>query len=193
MCQATKWNFISDIKTRLSEGAGSDRRQDDQNDEILADLRKYQLLNYPKDKVKIVYHPDFVAPTNPLFGMEYGQFVRGCHLGVFPSYYEPWGYTPLECIASGIATITSDVTGFGDYVKSTNPNHTEDGIYVVNRRNRSHDNITQQIAENMFAFTKLSRRERIAQRNRIESQSVHFDWSNLAKFYDEAHALALQK
>jgi glycogen synthase len=167
--------------------------QDDQNDEILADLRKYQLLNYPKDKVKIVYHPDFVAPTNPLFGMEYGQFVRGCHLGVFPSYYEPWGYTPLECIASGIATITSDVTGFGDYVKSTNPNHTEDGIYLVNRRHRSHDNITQQIAENMFAFTKLSRRERIAQRNRIESQSVHFDWSNLAKFYDEAHALALQK
>jgi glycogen synthase len=167
--------------------------QDDQNDEILADLRKYQLLNYPKDKVKIVYHPDFVAPTNPLFGMEYGQFVRGCHLGVFPSYYEPWGYTPLECIASGIATITSDVTGFGDYVKSTNPNHTEDGIYVVNRRNRSHENITQQIAENMFAFTKLSRRERIAQRNRIESQSVHFDWSNLAKFYDEAHAMALQK
>jgi glycosyltransferase involved in cell wall biosynthesis len=55
--------------------------------------------------------------TNPLFGLDYGQFVRGCHLGVFPSYYEPWGYTPLECMARGVPTVTSDLSGFGDYMK----------------------------------------------------------------------------
>lgn len=167
--------------------------KDDAHDEILINLRKYDLLNYPKDKVKVVYHPEFISTTNPLFGMEYGQFVRGCHLGVFPSYYEPWGYTPLECIASGLGTITSNVSGFGDYVQRTNPNHIEDGIYVVNRKNRDTNDITQQIAEFMFSYTKLSRRERIAQRNRIETESVHFDWSNLARYYDEAHQMALDK
>ncbi|HMQ01407.1 MAG TPA: glycogen/starch synthase, partial [Cyclobacteriaceae bacterium] len=65
---------------------------DPANDEILIALHKAGLKNAENDRVKIVYHPDFITPTNPLFGIEYGQFVRGCHLGIFPSYYEPWGY-----------------------------------------------------------------------------------------------------
>ena len=44
--------------------------------------------------VKVIFHPEFLSSTNPLFGLDYEEFVRGCHLGVFPSYYEPWGYTP---------------------------------------------------------------------------------------------------
>ena len=78
------------------------------SDEILNFLQTTNLLNNEYDKVKVVYHPDFISPSNPLFGMEYGQFVRGCHLGVFPSYYEPWGYTPLEAIASGVPRVTQE-------------------------------------------------------------------------------------
>ena len=89
----------------------------DQTDEILHFLRSSNLINNAHDRVKIVYHPDFVSVTNPLFAMDYGQFVRGCHMGVFPSYYEPWGYTPLECIARGVPAVTSDLSGFGDYVR----------------------------------------------------------------------------
>lgn len=44
--------------------------------------------------IKVIFHPEFLSSTNPLFGLDYEEFVRGCHLGVFPSYYEPWGYTP---------------------------------------------------------------------------------------------------
>ena len=44
--------------------------------------------------LQVVFHPEFLSSTNPLFKMDYEEFVRGCHLGVFPSYYEPWGYTP---------------------------------------------------------------------------------------------------
>jgi glycogen(starch) synthase len=53
--------------------------------------------------------------------MDYDQFVHGCHLGVFPSYYEPWGYTPLECVVRGIPAITSDLSGFGSYVRGKLP------------------------------------------------------------------------
>lgn len=70
---------------------------DDANDPILNQIRRVQLFNSSQDRVKVVFHPDFLNSNNPILGMDYEEFVRGCHLGVFPSYYEPWGYTPAEC------------------------------------------------------------------------------------------------
>ena len=70
---------------------------DDHNDPILNQIRRVQLFNNHNDRVKIVFHPDFLNSNNPILGLDYEEFVRGCHLGVFPSYYEPWGYTPAEC------------------------------------------------------------------------------------------------
>jgi glycogen(starch) synthase len=70
---------------------------DDHTDPILNQIRRVQLFNNHNDRVKIVFHPDFLNSNNPILGLDYEEFVRGCHLGVFPSYYEPWGYTPAEC------------------------------------------------------------------------------------------------
>ena len=70
---------------------------DDHNDPILNQIRRVELFNHSNDRVKVVFHPDFLNSNNPILGMDYEEFVRGCHLGVFPSYYEPWGYTPAEC------------------------------------------------------------------------------------------------
>lgn len=63
---------------------------DDWNDPVLSSVRRCHLFNTVHDRVKIVFHPEFLSSTNPLFGLDYEEFVRGCHLGVFPSYYEPW-------------------------------------------------------------------------------------------------------
>ncbi|GAA6078313.1 glycogen [starch] synthase, liver, partial [Tachysurus ichikawai] len=67
---------------------------DDSTDPILSNIRRIGLFNSRNDRVKIVFHPEFLSSTSPLLPMDYEEFVRGCHLGVFPSYYEPWGYTP---------------------------------------------------------------------------------------------------
>lgn len=166
---------------------------DDQKDDILNFVRKAGLINHQHDRVKIVYHPDFVSPTSPLFGMEYGQFVRGCHLGVFPSYYEPWGYTPLECVARGVPAITSDLSGFGDYVMQNVAAHEDKGIYVVQRQEKSFDESAEELTEMMWNFVLLNRRERIMQRNNVESSSELFDWKNLRIYYDRAYALALER
>ena len=166
---------------------------DDQNDDILNFMRQANLLNYQHDRVKMVYHPDFVSPTSPLFGMEYGQFVRGCHLGVFPSYYEPWGYTPLECIARGVPAITSDLSGFGDYVMQHVSDNEEKGIYVVHRQERSFHEAAEELTDMLWNFVLQNRRERIAQRNRVENSSELFDWKNLRVYYDRAYALALER
>ncbi|HXA00618.1 MAG TPA: glycosyltransferase, partial [Cytophagaceae bacterium] len=165
----------------------------DDKDEILNFLRTANLVNNWYDKVKVVYHPDFISPTNPLFGMEYGQFVRGCHLGVFPSYYEPWGYTPLECLASGVPAVTSDLSGFGDYVIKNIPEQEEKGIYVVTRRDRSFDDAANQLTNQLFSFVKMNRRDRITQRNRVESASELFDWKKLGTYYDKAYNIAIER
>ena len=165
----------------------------DQDDDILNFMRRAELLNHKHDRVKMVYHPDFVSPSSPLLGMEYGQFVRGCHMGVFPSYYEPWGYTPLECVARGVPAITSDLSGFGDYVLQTIADPEQKGIFVVHRQEKSFDESAEELTEMLWQFLLLNRRERIMQRNSVESSAELFDWKNLRVHYDHAYGLALER
>ncbi len=176
-------------KTNKLPSAVTHKLLDEENDEILNFLQRRNLLNRPEDKVKIVYHPDFINSTSPLFGMDYSQFVRGCHLGVFPSYYEPWGYTPLECMASGVPSVTSDLSGFGDYLLKNFPDHGKHGMYVVERGKRSYDWSAKQLSGFLYQFLSQSRRDRIMQRNNVENYSSSFDWENLIRHYEEAYAL----
>jgi glycogen(starch) synthase len=162
------------------------------SDDVLQYLNELKLINSPKDKVKIVYHPDFISSTNPLFGIDYSDFVRGCHLGIFPSYYEPWGYTPLECIARGVPTITSDLSGIGDYIKSNVTGGFDDGVEVLNRDGVSFEKAAQNLARQMFNFVKKSRRYRIAQRGRAEDLSESFDWHYMIRAYMRAYKFALE-
>ena len=167
--------------------------KDDVNDQILQSVRERQLFNYESDPVKIVYHPDFIDSTNPLFKLDYQQFVRGCHLGIFPSYYEPWGYTPVECIARGVPAVTSDLAGFGDYAKHTIRNLDEQGVFVIRRRNQTFDEAAEQLADTLFEFVQQNRRERIAQRNRAESLAENFSWNSLGQEYFKAYRLAMEQ
>ena len=111
--------------------------------------------------------------------MDYEEFVRGCHLGVFPSYYEPWGYTPGECTVMGIPSITTNLSGFGCFIGEHVADPMSYGIYIVDRRFKSPEESVQQLAQYMYDFATLSRRQRIIQRNRTERLSDLLDWRNL--------------
>lgn len=69
--------------------------------------------------------------------MDYEEFIRGCHLGVFPSYYEPWGYTPGECTVMGIPSVTTNLSGFGCFIGEHVADPMSYGIYIVDRRFKS--------------------------------------------------------
>jgi len=166
---------------------------DDVNDSVLTQLRKCYLFNLEGDPVKVVFHRDFVRATSPLFRMEYDQFVRGCHLGVFPSSCEPWGYTPLESIALGVPAVTSDLSGFGSYLQQRVPDHAAKGVYVVPRRHHDFHHAAEELTQRLFRFASLSRRERITLRNSAEALSQDFDWSHLSRHYHAAHDLALER
>jgi glycogen(starch) synthase len=166
---------------------------DDAHDPTLNHLRARHMVNFAGDPVKVVFHPQFVTSTSPLLGLDYDQFIRGCHLGVFPSYYEPWGYTPLEAIVSGVPAVTSDLSGFGAYVRGTMTPDEHEGLWVLNRRTQSYEQSADELAEAMHRFVHYNRRQRIDLRNKVESLSERFDWGRLATHYHDAHDLALSR
>uniref|UniRef100_A0A8C1YA25 Glycogen [starch] synthase n=1 Tax=Cyprinus carpio TaxID=7962 RepID=A0A8C1YA25_CYPCA len=166
---------------------------DDSTDPILSNIRRIGLFNGRNDRVKIVFHPEFLSSTSPLLPMDYEEFVRGCHLGVFPSYYEPWGYTPGECTVMGIPSVTTNLSGFGCFMEEHVSDPSEYGIYIVDRRFRSADESCNQLTQFMFSFCQQSRRQRIIQRNRTERLSDLLDWRYLGRFYMYARHLALSR
>ncbi len=166
---------------------------DEGSDPVLQHLRHRQLFNAPDDPVKVIFHPQFVTATSPLISLDYEQFVRGCHLGIFPSYYEPWGYTPMECAALGVPAVTTDLSGFGAYIQRYVPDYATEGIAVLNRRTRGFDDAVNELTDYLVRFVQMGQRQRIELRNRVERLSEMFDWSELVQHYNEAHDLALSR
>uniref|UniRef100_A0A8D2LBT0 Glycogen [starch] synthase n=1 Tax=Varanus komodoensis TaxID=61221 RepID=A0A8D2LBT0_VARKO len=154
---------------------------DDSSDPILSTIRRIGLFNNRTDRVKVILHPEFLSSTSPLLPMDYEEFVRGCHLGVFPSYYEPWGYTPAECTVMGIPSVTTNLSGFGCFMQEHVADPAAYGIYIVDRRFRSPDESCNQLTQFLYGFCQQSRRQRIIQRNRTERLSDLLDWRYLGR------------
>lgn len=165
----------------------------DAEDAILRHIRHRQLFNQADDPVKVVFHPDFLSAHSPLLQLDYDEFVRGCHMGIFPGYYEPWGYTPLECVASGIPAVTSDLAGFGSYAMENIMLSRSQGLMVLPRLNYSFDESLHMLVEALEEFINLNQRERIELRNRTERLGDLFDWTRLIKHYFDAHTMALTR
>ncbi|KAJ3381936.1 glycogen synthase isoform 1 [Entophlyctis sp. JEL0112] len=166
---------------------------DDATDPILNQLRKVQLFNNEHDRVKIIFHPEFLNANNPVLGIDYEEFVRGCHLGVFPSYYEPWGYTPGECTVMGVPSITTNLSGFGCFMEEMISIPSDYGIYIVDRRMKSVDESCDQLTAYMENFCNKTRRQRINQRNRTERLSDLLDWKRMGLDYVKARWVALRR
>jgi glycogen(starch) synthase len=165
----------------------------DSEDPVLNQLRRCQLFNHPSDRVKVVFHPEFLNSANPVLPLDYDDFVRGTHLGVFSSYYEPWGYTPAECTVMGVPSITTNLSGFGCYMEELIENAQDYGIYIVDRRMKGVDDSVNQLVDYMFDFTRKSKRQRINQRNRTERLSDLLDWKRMGLEYVKARQLALRR
>ncbi len=158
-------------------------------DPVLKDLRKSGLRNRHKDKVFVLYHPDFMTRSSPLFGMEYYDFVAGCDLGVFPSYYEPWGYTPAECTFLGVPAIASDTSGFAHYVSTITDHPKEAGINILKRKNNQKKKSIEELTALMIQCIK----DRDKSGKITTDIKDSYQWKNFIRFYQKAYELALSK
>ena len=149
------------------------------------------LDNKELNRVKVVYHPDFMERARSLFSMDYQEFIKGCNLGIFPSLYEPWGYTPMETAMAGTPVISSDSSGFGQLLTETMPEHESDEMYVINRRFQSDEEAINQLTSLLYNFSETFIREQYIPRACIDKKIIDkLCWTNLQPLYHDAYRLA---
>lgn len=165
----------------------------DENDVILKAISSSGLANSENDPVKIVYYPIYLSGADGLLNLNYYEAMQGSHLGVFPSYYEPWGYTPLEAGALGVSSVTTDLAGFGRYFCAECMQTETPGIFVLKRLSKSDDAVVSQLVDVMFNFANFSHEERIANKMQARRTASLADWKSFADNYIEAHNLAVEK
>ena len=159
-------------------------------DPILNLFKQNGLDNLEDDVVKVIYYPIYLTGVDGLLDLKYYDAILGCHLGVFPSYYEPWGYTPLESAALGVPAITTDLAGFGRFIKSHNK---KGGVYVLERYNKSDEEAIKDLTKILLKYYKLNQKERVQQKIEAKHLSSLADWNMFIENYVEAHNLAMSK
>jgi glycogen(starch) synthase len=191
--------FLHDMKKKLArfrkQGTPPLVTHDiyDSNDAIVRAIYEAGLLNKEEDRVKVIYYPMYLTGADGLLDLNYYEAMQGCHLGVFPSYYEPWGYTPLEAGALGVPAITTDMSGFGRYFCADCVQTDFPGIYVVRRLGKPEQDAINQLADFMHHFALLSREERTKDKLEARRVASTVDWEVLVQYYLEAHELAVKK
>ncbi len=166
---------------------------DEQNDEILNAFKKNGLNNRKEDKVKVVFYSTYLTGADGLLDTSYYESMLGGHLGVFPSYYEPWGYTPLEGAALSVASVTTDLSGFGRFVCSNCSPEKQAGVYVLKRMGVSDDEFVNSLAETLYHYTLLTKSGRINNKIKARNLAAMADWRIFVKNYVDAHNAALDK
>jgi len=166
---------------------------DEAGDAILNSCKANNLKNTKEDRVKVIFYPIYLNGADRLTDLTYYEGIMASHLGVFPSYYEPWGYTPMEAGGLGIASVTTDLAGFGRYIQNHTHRHGNPGIYVLERQNKSKEDVVKQLSSVFVEFVNSSKQDRIENKLRAKNLADKADWNILVQNYIEAHNLAVDK
>lgn len=158
-------------------------------DEILQACQRLGLNNVPTNKVKIIFSPAYIKENDGLFNTNYYDLLSTFDLGVFPSSYEPWGYTPIESMAVGVPTITSDLSGFGRWVREQNLN-TGDSVVVIDRANKSYDTVCTSLYEHLLAFAHMTQSGLDHHRIHVRKIADMASWSAFYKNYQRSYNAA---
>ena len=143
-----------------------------------------------KGRVSAVFVPYYLDGHDPLFGKTYYDLLIGMDVSVFPSYYEPWGYTPLESCAFHVPTITTSLTGFGAWAAQQKDQY---GVIVIERNDSNFDEVADHIAEDLLRFDRLSKEDKARARKEAEAVAKKADWKHFFKYYRQAYDIALRK
>lgn len=166
---------------------------DEDSDAIINAFKTNNLNNTEGDRVKVMLYPIYLTGADGLLNTDYYETITGSHLGIFPSYYEPYGYTPLETSALGVASVTTDLAGFGRFIKTQIKSTKNPGIYVLEREGKSHEEQVEHLADIMFHYATIPIHDRIESKINAKSLADLADWNILIENYIRAHNLALEK
>ena len=163
------------------------------HDQVLDMLKYLGMGNRPEDKVKVVFVPCYLNGRDGIVNKAYYDLVPGLDLGVYASYYEPWGYTPLESVAFSVPTITTDLSGFGRWVNGLKNQHgIDDGVEVIHRSDYNYSEVADGIKDTVTYLSSKTANEVKAIRKRASAVAEQALWKHFIKYYYEAYDVALR-
>jgi len=165
---------------------------DPESDQVLSALRAAGLNNSPEDHVKAFFVPAILDGHDGLINRTYYELLCGMDLTVFPSYYEPWGYTPLESIVLGVPTMTTTLTGFGMWV-SENYDTGHPSVVVVPRNDDNYSEVVDRVAGRIVEMSVLAQDEITALKNNAYKVAKTIQWSQNIEYYKQAYALSYDR
>ena len=164
-------------------------------DNVICTLQAMGFRNAPEDNIKVLFVPCYLDGNDGIFNKTYYDLLIGQDLAVFPSYYEPWGYTPLESAAFQVPTVTSDLAGFGLWVNTLlkHDAEIEDGVKVVHRTDDNWNDAAADISLQIEKWVAMSEAEREAIRKKAGAIAQKALWKHFIKYYLEAYDYAINK
>ena len=165
------------------------------HDNVLSMMKYYDMHNRKDEQVKVIFLPCYLDGKDGIVNMTYYDVVLGNDLCVYPSYYEPWGYTPLEAVAFKVPCITTDLAGFGLWANKElgHVGDITDGVKVIHRTDYNYSEVADAIKDTVAEFSAMSQKQVDECRKKAEQLSKKALWSEFIKYYDEAYDIALRK
>ncbi|MCR4852213.1 MAG: glycosyltransferase [Prevotella sp.] len=165
------------------------------HDNVLGMLKFLDMHNHADDNVKLIFLPCYLTGDDGVLNLPYYDLVLGNDLCIYPSYYEPWGYTPLEAIAFKVPCITTDLAGFGLWANTEKGGYSEieDGVKVIHRTDYNYSEVADTIKDTVAHFSGMSAAEVKKCRANAEKLSKKALWSEFVKYYEQAYDIALRK
>ena len=194
-----------DLQERLSSGKSFDTPlevpqvthwlHNMSHDNVLGMMKYYDMHNRKEDQVKVIFLPCYLDSKDGIMDMTYYDVVLGNDLCIYPSYYEPWGYTPLEAVAFKVPCITTDLAGFGLWANKEIGHYgeIEDGVKVIHRTDYNYSEVADAIKDTVAQFSGMSQKQVDECRKHADALSKKALWSEFIKYYYEAYDIALKK
>ena len=187
-------NEMGNYTTPLSDAIVTHHIHNYDSDNIVNQIHWLGLNNHPDSLVKIVFIPSYLTGSDGLLNMPYYDVLVGMDATAFPSYYEPWGYTPLESVAFGIPTITTQLSGFGQWVIGHDASSLKaTGVEVLRRYDDNFIGVSQQLADTIVEMSMMSRKDKSAIDRAATRLAAEAQWKNFIVHYDQAYSIALKK
>ena len=165
------------------------------HDNVLSMMKYYDMHNRKDENVKVIFLPCYLDGKDGIVNMTYYDIVLGNDLCVYPSYYEPWGYTPLEAVAFKVPCITTDLAGFGLWANKVFGHVGEivDGVKVIHRTDYNYSEVADAIKDTVAEFSAMSQKQIDACRKKADELSKKALWSEFIQYYHDAYDMALRK
>ena len=160
-------------------------------DEILNKIKSLGFENSQAERIKVIFVPTYLDGMDGIFNKSYYELLMGLDLSVFPSYYEPWGYTPMESVAFSVPTITTSLAGFGQWVRMIGEAD-KGGVAVVERNDSNRKEVVENISSHIFNFSTKSADDVLRSRENASSIAKRTLWKNFIGNYYHAYELAIK-